>query len=262
MRTYDALNWATSVGDAFWEAIAEPPAYPRSLQHEAVWSLPLSFISIGGLTIAHVRRYLRSTPWPFEFVDVYRPLHACLIAYRGRGIVFLRADDPPNEQRFSVAHEVGHFLADYLEPRRRAVRYFGNQIVDVLDGRRLPTQQERVDAILAGVGMAGYTHASPLAVDYTSERHLDAESRADLLALVLLAPVDEVRRRVLWKLRSAQREVLSVANQVLQSEFGLPLGPASFYAHLLFGVKPPSVRQWLGFDVRQVAFRPHRRNKI
>lgn len=246
--TPDALRWAAGTAAAFWASAPGPPSYPRSPQDVAVWSLPLGFVSVRGLTVGHVRRFLRATLLPVGYGDARRSLHACLVAYAGRGIVFLRADDPPDERRFSAAHEIGHFLADYLEPRRRAVHRLGEQVIDVLDGRRPPTPEERVDAVLAGVPLGGYTHVSPLAGGASDGPHLDAESRADLLALALLAPAEEVWRRVARASRGSRSDPVAVASRLLQGEFGLPAGPARFYAHLLFGAWARSVRQWLGLD--------------
>jgi hypothetical protein len=256
VMTPDALRWAASVATSFWASAAEQSSYPRSPQDVAVWSLPLGFVSVRGLTLGHVRRFLHTTLLPMGFGDARRPLHACLVAYAGRGVVFLRADDPPDERRFSAAHEIGHFLTDYLEPRRRAIERLGEEITGVLDGRRPPTPTERVDAVLVGVSPGGYTHMLPLVGDAVGGLSLEVESRADLLALALLAPADEVRRRVLRASRGSRSDLAVTASRLLRGEFGLPAGPARFYARLLFGGRWPSVRRWLGLEVRhRVALR-------
>lgn len=215
-----------------------------------MWTLPVGFVLVPDLTTERVARFLGHWTVPTVLRGPCRPLHACLVAHGGKGLIFIRADDPPNEQRFSAAHELGHFLIDYLEPRRRALKLLGDQVVDVLDGRRAPSRQERIDGLLGGVPLGVYTHLFARGGDgsYSLGTELAAESRADLLALVLLAPPDEVRRRVHRRDASHDADLRAIAREVLQTEFGLPTGPARFYADLLFGGQRPSVRRWLGLQ--------------
>jgi hypothetical protein len=154
-----------------------------------------------------------------------RRLRACLVAIRGQGFVFLDADDNPAERRFSLAHEIAHFLRDYWVPREKAMRRLGPTAAMVLDGERQATPQERIQAVLRNVPIGPFAHllrrdesGRPL-----TPSESEAEAAADRLAFELLAPAvafadDSDRETIVGR---------------LVEEFGLPFTPASRYAALL-----------------------------
>jgi hypothetical protein len=156
-----------------------------------------------------------------------RPLRACLVTRAGCGFVFVDADDPPAERRFSVAHEVAHFLRDYDAVRRAAVRALGPAVLEVFDGRRPATAEERAHAVFRDVRVAAHVHLLRRddAGRPKTPTERDAEAAADRLAFELLAPVelvgdgDDVRSR-------------------LEGEFGFAPGPAAAYAAVLRPAPP------------------------
>src|SRR5205814_1009729 len=121
-------------------------------------------------------------------------LRACLVAHGGHGFAFIDASDCEDERRFSLAHELAHFLHDYLEPRRRIVQLVGLSALEVLDGYRAPTADERVHAVLSQTTVGCHVHL----LDRDREGQMlsravtDAESGADRLAFELLAPAEHV----------------------------------------------------------------------
>lgn len=89
-----------------------------------------------------------------------RQLRACLVAAEGNCCILLDAGDPPDEQRYSLAHEVAHFILEYQQPRQRAQRRLGDSALAVLDGQRpagdTAASAARRSARLAGMaGVAG-----------------------------------------------------------------------------------------------------------
>jgi hypothetical protein len=76
---------------------------------------------------------------------------------------------------------------------------------------------------------------------------LDIENSADLLALEIISPENEVRRRVAQTTRHESNQSLcNVAVKILSDEFGLPSGVDESYAHYLYpNVHAASVRSWL-----------------
>jgi hypothetical protein len=163
----------------------------------------------------------------------------------------LNGTDKEDDRRFSLAHEVAHFILDYLQPRERAVHALGPTALDVLDGVRPATLQERVAGVLKGITLEVHVHllGRSAAGDVDSFGVLDAEDRADRLALELLAPCDVVLRRlsanaVQWRDPSA----LDNAVTILQGDFGLPRGVAESYARFLVSNRraPATFREWLG----------------
>lgn len=159
--------------------------------------------------VGQVLRRIGTVPWP---VSGARPLRGCLMADIGVGLIFLDGDDPPDEQRYSLAHEVAHFLAHYLEPRRRVLQSLGSAMVEVLDRARAPTMPERLSAALRDVTLEPYRHAMARTPGghTTSVRTGVIEAEADLLALELLVPARELRQR-------AQRD-----RRGLATEYGVP----------------------------------------
>jgi hypothetical protein len=75
----------------------------------------------------------------------------------------------------------------------------------------------------------------------------EVEDSADLLALEIISPEGEVRRRVTRVLsREYHLSPVDVAVRLLLEEFGLPSGVAEGYARYLYPpVRASSVREWL-----------------
>lgn len=222
--------WCAELARAFWAQAGPPPPFPRDLR-AAVGAVPLSVVALEGVSVAAVRRWFARAGLAVPLDEPDRPLRACLVAWRGEGFAFLDALDDPAERAFSLAHELGHFLRDYLHPRETVRARLGASALAVLDGVRPPTPAERADAVLRGLGLGPFAHllrrddsGRPLT---PAERA--AEDAADRLAFELLAPVADVGE-------AADRAAL-VARLV--TVFGLPPGPAARYATILLPVPPP-----------------------
>ena len=237
------------IAEEFWAEVGEPEAFPRSLESAVLWALPLGIFKLPRLWVSDAQSWLARRGIRFHLKTGDRPLHGCLLAYRGRGCVLLNGADSLAESRFSLSHEVAHFLLDYHRPRQRAVKRLGPSILEVFDGIRPPTVQERVHAILSGVPIGFHTHLmgrsenGVIGCDLAGE----AEDAADRLALELLAPQGEVRRRVSHRrLIRDQQSLTQIATMILQKDFGLPPGVAAGYAQYLYPpVRRSSVREWL-----------------
>jgi hypothetical protein len=231
--------WVEQIAGAFWGQAGGPPPFPRDLERPLNDALPLGVVRLPRLWVADAVAWLarRSIPCPLPAAD--RAMHGCLVAYDGRGFVLLDGTDPDDERRFTLAHEAAHFLLDYLRPRGRAVARLGAGIVAVFDGRRAPTAEERIDAVLAETAIGAYTHLMERRTDGAMGcgRIAGAEGRADRLALELLAPSAEVRRRLGRRDRYA--ETVAALAGLLVGDFGLPRAVADGYARYL-------ARQWFG----------------
>src|SRR5207245_2962940 len=140
----------------------------------------------------------------------------------------------PEEQCFSLAHELAHFLRDYLQPRRRAAARLGPQVLEVFDGLRPPRPEERLHALLRAVPIGFHTHLMARdAGGVARGAEAAAERDADRLACELLAPAAAVRAAL--PAGAGRRE----AAAVLGAAFGLPAVQAGRYVDLLF---PPAPR--------------------
>jgi len=244
--------WLQTVIDGFWKRAGTVEPFPRSLEVPVLWALPLAIFKLPRLWLSDAAAWLRERELPICTSVRDRRLRAFLVAYAGKGIILLDGTDDPAEQRFSLAHDVAHFLLDYWLPRQQAIAGIGPQIVEVLDGRRSPTLDERLNAIFRRCSVGPHFQLMDRAPDGLPARAIIrlSESRADRIAVELLAPAAVVRRR-LRRTQHRPGDRLSQTKQVtdvLSSDFGLPYGVARDYAawlmHRWYG--GPSVREWLG----------------
>ena len=144
----------------FWDRVGYKEPFPRSLERAIMSVAPVFIVKVHRqrLDTGYIRGWLRdrdvSLPTPWK----ERCLNGCLVAHRGQAAIFLDGTLTAEEMRVVVAHEFGHYLAEYEWPRSRALRRLGSSILDVLDGDRAPIASERIAATLANVAIGVYVH--------------------------------------------------------------------------------------------------------
>lgn len=222
--------WCADLAAEFWARAGTVPPFPRDFRLVVAGALPLSVVELPGITFAAVRQWFERIALPIPLDEPNRRLRACLVAWLGEGFVFVDSCDEPAQQRFSLAHELAHFLRDYWQPRQAVARRLGRNTLEVLDGRRHPTTDERLHALLRNTSIGPFTHllrrdecGHPL-----SPGERDAEVAADRLAFELLAPASAVG--------DAGGSAELIARLV--GVFGLPPEPASRYAAILLPACP------------------------
>lgn len=221
--------WVREAADRFWGTAARPP-FPRDLQAAIVTVARLPVVRRTRLRLDTVREYLARVRILVPIDEPDRPLRACLFCDRGAGFLFLDDADPPDEQRFSLAHELAHFLRDYAGVRRQVERALGPAALEVLDGRRPPTPAEQLHAVLRNVPVGPHFHLMERDAGGRPKSPVerDAERRADRLAFELLAPAD---------LLAAETDRTAVVTRLV-GEFGLPPQQAIEYAAVLLPAEP------------------------
>ena len=223
--------WCAELAAKFWATAGTPPAFPRDLRTSVSW-FPFSVVSLANLRVSTVCQWLAAKHIRTPTLEPDRRLRGCLFADGGYAYAFIDPTDPCAELRFTLAHEVGHFLRDYWHPRELARLRLGSDILDVLDGKRPVTPTERLHAVLRNATVGPFAHllrrdemGRPLT---PGER--TAEAAADRLAFELLAPaaaledctdLDELRHQ-------------------LEETFGLPPEPAARYTAILLPPPEPS----------------------
>ncbi len=239
-----------STAERFWRLTGGPTAFPRDIASAAAWALPVHFVELPGLTVAGVGVWLRARGVPVPDLPD-RPLRACLVARAGGGVILIDADDPADERRYSAAHEIGHFLRDHLGVRERTGQALGNAALDVLDGLRPATTEERLNALFAETRLSPLTHLLGRVEtgDCRSFAADAAEQAADRLALELLAPRAEAERRLTSIPGRVRGDTLDEATTVLAHDFGLPIPVARSYARRLLARRDAArpLRERLGF---------------
>ncbi len=234
--------WAVEAGARFWEAAGgRPPGFPRDLRHSVAIATPLAVADLPKLDTAAIARWTSAMGLPLSGPSKQRPLRAALYASAHGGFVFLDSEDPTDEQRYSLAHEVAHFLIEFVERRRRAAARVGRSVLDAIDGTRAPTAAERMNAALAGFDLRPHLHLFERAASGLPRTPAasHAEAQADVLAIELLAPVDVVQH-VCPAGVPAQQAALR-----LSETFGLPADVATAHARELAPAKNPRFRHLL-----------------
>lgn len=214
-------GWILQTAEEFWSMVHRGDSFPRDVLRAAPWVLPVGVVLVPALSLAAVAEYVNRLQVVHPTPRGQYGLHGCIIAYGGRGLILVNRDDTEDEQRFTAAHEVAHFITDYLEPRRVVVRSVGEAALEVLDGVREPSLAERLRAVLSGQRLEAYVHLTR-----THSGEPDPESRADRLALELLAPEEHALMMIM-----ANPEVSPAL--LLRSKYGLPAAVAAHYARRL-----------------------------
>jgi hypothetical protein len=228
--------WVYELAQSFWQEAGGEEPFPRDLRRPIALALPLAVVSLPALCVACVEAWLQEQGALCRLEVPDRPLRACLVARYGHGMVFVDGTDAEEEQRFSLAHELAHFLRDYLQPRRLALARLGREVLEVLDGDRPARPEERVHALLARVPIGTYVHLMERSADgaIASRAVEAAESEADLLAFELLAPAEVVLRQAERHPESNRLEARRQrVRRLLVDIYGLPAPPAARYASIL-----------------------------
>jgi hypothetical protein len=223
----------------FWAGTGLHDVFPRKIEQAASLKLPVIRVPLPRLTVPMIEHWLRQRGIATPLPEDSRDLQGCLVALCGHGFIFVCDTDSPEEQRLTIAHEVAHFLMDYLLPRQQVMRALGTDMTAVLDGLRPPTAAERAAAILSHVRLGAHVHMLPR----NSSGKEDAvvahvEDRADRLALELVAPracVEDVLRRLTERKGLTPDDV----RRGLANHFGLPVYAFDEVIQHLFRCPPP-----------------------
>ena len=240
-----------NIAREFWElagGAGETGTLPRDIKIAITLALPLEVYPVPALRVSHVLAWTRRVQMPHHIHRRDRRLHGCLLADRGKGTIFVDSSDADEEQRFTLAHELAHFLLDYQLPRQRAFSALGPSILPVLDGERAPTLEERVHAVMSNVHLGTMSHVMERPESgLPTNLVIDLENRADRLALELLAPAESlctVMRQATAPIGFDAR--MAYVTQVLTRQYGLPRVIAVSYArYVLTQLGEPTFRDWL-----------------
>jgi hypothetical protein len=221
----------------FWD---DAGGFGEDLETAIVMSLPIITAPLSQLTLHKAVNWLGHKGIELAGLRQLpdRALRACLLAYGGSSNFILWDNtDPLADQQFSLAHEVAHFLLDFEHPRQKAVQELGPQILTVFDGVRLPTLEERLLGVIAGVRVRPQHHFMERGKqgDILNEHILKIENQADQLALEILAP-QELAVALLGKALKGQTQYtqrLDTATTELIVQFKLAPNVAKPYAKQL-----------------------------
>jgi Zn-dependent peptidase ImmA (M78 family) len=240
------------VAKDFWKSAGRNNVFPCDISGAVNMVLPLDIISLSELSLQKIQTWLTERKVFFDLETDDRLLHGFILISRGAGFIFVNGTDIEEERRYTIAHEASHFLLDYKIPRDTAVKKLGGSIMEVMDGYREPTIQERIDGTLTSVTIKPYTHLLEKVGDGTFSKMeiLNSENDADELALELLAPNSNVIKDT-----NPNRNKISFFDfknqcyQILRSKYLIPDSIAEAYSSKLsyIATGAPSLVSKLGF---------------
>jgi Zn-dependent peptidase ImmA (M78 family) len=191
--------------------------------------MPIAVVKLPHLDLRLIEDWLIRRGVNFKFDVENRWVRGCLVAYGGKGMIFVDGADPIPEQRFTIAHELAHFMIDYWQPRNRSAQKYGPAVLELFDGLRGPTLDERIHAVLQGFPLGTFTRLIERGVQGGDEATWRAENHADQMALAFLAPPNEALSIISASGRTyADRNLEAV--ETLIDKFGLPRSVAVYYA--------------------------------
>ncbi|MCZ2342972.1 MAG: hypothetical protein LC104_14455 [Bacteroidales bacterium] len=233
------------LASAFWDRVGGYPAPPRDLEPLIPLHLGAVFVTaLPAVSRVIIRDWLNRRPGipapPGS--DDPRPAFGCVVAYRGLCAIFIDCTLSPALRRVIVAHELGHYLAEYEWPRQRLIRRLGPSVRPVLDGERPPSNHERWAAQLAGVTFGVHTHYLDREYNLIQDsQNYQSEALANAMALELLAPASEI-------LMEAPDPIATRTVQtLLVDRYGLPPDWARGYAGQITALakrRVPASRRW------------------
>ena len=208
---------------ATWAAATERVREQQDVEAAVVWASPVVIVSMPRLQMASANHWLADHGAP-SLPDGPGELRGLLVVWRGYAAIFLDGTMSAAERRFTLAHEHGHFLLDYLLRRQRILRD-APVLLEVIDGHRSPTDADRAKASLARVPIGLHSHLLHRddhggADDSTAA----SEDSASVYALELLSPWDPLLRFLRSRLcpDRAYPDQLAAATAAVASEFALP----------------------------------------
>jgi hypothetical protein len=205
----------------FWSETGLESVFPRNLEQAVTMKLPLAHVKLPVLTLQTIEKWLAEKQLAIPLPPHQHDLLGCLVAHRGHGFIFVCSADSADEQRLTLAHEVAHFLKDYLWPRQRVIAALGGHITDVLDGIRTATQAERAAAVLSRVRLGAHIHLLPRPGAEADALIAQTEAHADRLALELVAPRERINS-FLQNLPAREAMHPQEVRAALAAFFGLP----------------------------------------
>jgi hypothetical protein len=226
----DAAEAHVAVGDegsarlrelaaTFWSLAPDPLRADRDVEAAIAWSTPLAVVMMSPLTLESVQRWLTAHDIPVAGQSPHDEVRGFLVAWRGVGMVFCDGTGAAAERRFTLAHEVGHFILDYAEPRHRVLRD-APDLLQVVDGVRPATGSDRAQALLAGVPIGVHVRLLDGGPGH-ADRH--AEDEASRFALELLTPWDEVVSAIRELAPAALRRTPGQAVALIANRYDIPL---------------------------------------
>lgn len=204
------------ISNRFWVDSGLKMECPRPIEDAVIRNLPISIVKMKVLTYQSLSQWFAERNLVGILPHFSESLLGGIFAFKGNALLFVDAKLPSYEMRYTVAHEVGHFLFDYHYKRQKAKATVGDSAEEILDGTRRASLGERVDAILLGIDLKPYYHllSDQNCISISRGQIETAEDNADFLADELIAPEDIINEmyneRGFESIAEASREIAGI----------------------------------------------------
>jgi hypothetical protein len=245
-------NNYVQLANTFWWNTDQQRTFPRNIEQAILRNFPVAIIHLPKLGLTSIKKWLETRDLEMPFAGKERHIRACLLARCGHGLIFLDGTDPDDERRFSLAHEIAHYILDYHIKRQAIIRLFGNKIIDVLDGKREATIEERLNGILSGITVGPFMHLMDRDKQgYVNNQYiLNIEDGAERFALELTAPKKALEHYLDQHFPGWFKQHNHANHSELAAGiFGIPQRILVEYISYLANLRrpPQSFKDWLGW---------------
>jgi Zn-dependent peptidase ImmA (M78 family) len=229
-------SYIVSVAKEFWSVGGLNAEPPYDISGAVSLLFPIDIVQLSELTTGKIDHWFASRKINIQTHVKDRYLHGFVVFYRGSGFMFINGTDDETERRYTIAHEVSHFLLDYKIPRDKIIQKLGNSVEDALDGVREPTSAEMIEGIIKHVSVKPFMHLLEKEGDgsFQNLKIYNSENNADALALELLAPANRVTGETLrGRKKLPYQDFYQKAAEIIGYRYKLPAEIANGYARLL-----------------------------
>jgi Zn-dependent peptidase ImmA (M78 family) len=236
----------------FWSTVDQKHRETYDIVSAVNDTLTINLILIKNLSIKKMEDWLISIGKYENFGIDDRSLHGFLMIKNGNICMFVEESEDQSQQRFTVAHEVSHYLLDYQLPKERAILALGKEIEDVLNGNLPPTDTQLALSVIKGVNISPYTFMIEKNGNgsFFNWSNFNSENEADYLAMELLAPRARIVNETFSSIkRRSYSQFIRKSEEILISHYKIPPDIARHYAsELAYSVtNGPSFLDKLGF---------------
>jgi len=223
-----------NIAKEFWRLAGGVQKWPCDIERAVSILTPLNIVSLSDLSLKKIKEWFNNRGISFDIDYSDRMLHGFISVHKNFGFIFINGTDSESERRYTVSHEVSHYIIDYKLPRERVVNVYGKGIEEVLDGYREPTVEERVESILNSISIKPYTHILEKEGNGTFEKYNNwmSERDADALAVELLAPYKLIQKGFPKHSKSnlSFQECKTLLMDILKDKYALPYTISAEYS--------------------------------
>ena len=119
------MAWPRYWSDWFWKRAGGRSGFPADISYAATCALDVYVDEVANLTPVSAAAYVgREGPWLLDRAEE-RSLHGCVIVSRSGGAILVEKSDDEAEKRFTIAHEVSHYILEVKRHHERASARMG-----------------------------------------------------------------------------------------------------------------------------------------